>query len=369
MEALLELLKGIEEHINYLVLGVPLYRIAAALTVFMFFVFLRKLFVLIVVSLIRRLTQRTATRIDDLVLEALKKPFGYLFIALGISLALFIAGLDKGLSLKVLRSFLILVIFWASYNLIVAFEPYIYRFAEKFGREFAKEVGSFLIKLAKAFVLVVGVVAILQEWGINVSTLIASLGIGGLAVALAAKDTAANLFGGLTILADKSLGIGDWVKVGSVEGIVEDIGMRTTKIRTFEKSLITVPNQVFANNPVENFSRRGVRRIKMYIGLTYDTSLNQMRAILRDIKDMLHNHEGIAKDQLIMVYFEKFGDSSLDIFIYCFTNTSNWQKYLEIRQDVNLRIMEIVEKHGSSFAFPSRSLYIEKLPRELEDSR
>ncbi len=368
MEALLELFKSFEEHINYLVLGVPLYRIATALVVFMFFVFLRKLFVLIVVGMIRKLTRKTATQIDDLVLEALRKPVGYMFIALGISIALLIAGLDKGISLKILKSFLILVIFWASYNLIIAFEPYIYRFAEKFGREFAKEVGNFLIKLAKAFVIVVGVVAILQEWGINVSTLIASLGIGGLAVALAAKDTAANLFGGLTILADKSLGIGDWVKVGGVEGIVEDIGMRTTKIRTFEKSLITVPNQVFANNPVENFSRRGVRRIKMYIGLTYDTSLKQMRAILEDIRSMLRNHEGIAKDQLIMVYFEKFGESSLDIFIYCFTNTSNWAKYLEIREDVNLKIMEIVEKHGSAFAFPSRSVYVEKLPSAGESS-
>ncbi len=362
MESFLQLVSRFEEHINYLILGLPLYRIALAVIIFLFFIFLRKLFVLIVVSFIKKLTQKTATEIDDLFLEALKRPVSYLFVAVGISLALYFLGVEKGFIVRLFRSFLILAVFWTSYNLIVVFEPLIYRFAEKFGRDFAKEVGSFLIKLAKAFVLVVGVVAILQEWGINVSTLIASLGVGGLAVALAAKDTAANLFGGLTILADKSLGIGDWIKVNDVEGIVEDIGMRTTKVRTFEKSLITVPNQVFANNPVENFSRRGVRRIKMYIGLTYDTSSEQMKGILKDIRDMLHNHPGIAKDQLIMVFFEKFGDSSLDVFIYCFTNTANWAKYLEIREDVNLKIMEIVERHGSSFAFPSRSIYVEKMP-------
>ncbi len=366
MEALLELIRGIEKHINYVVLGVPLYKLTLSVVIFLFFVFLRKLFVLIVIGFIRKLTQRTATQIDDLLLEALKRPVSYVFIAIGISLSLYVVGVEENIVFKILKTFLIVGLFWASYNLIIGFEPYIYRFAEKFGKEFAREVGSFLVKLAKAFVIVVGAVAILQEWGINVSTLIASLGIGGLAVALAAKDTAANLFGGLTILADKSLGIGDWVKVGGVEGIVEDIGMRTTKVRTFEKSLITVPNQVFATNPVENFSRRGVRRIKMYLGLTYETTSQQMRSILEDIRRMLHEHPGIAKDQLIMVYFERFNDSSLDIFVYCFTNTANWAKYLEIREDVNLKIMEIVEKNGSSFAFPSRSVYVEKMPEFKE---
>ena len=148
--------------------------------------------------------------------------------------------------------------------------------------------------------------------------------------------------------------------------------MRTTKIRTFEKSLITVPNQYIANNPIENFSRRNVRRIKMTIGLVYDTPGETMKKILKDIKEMLENHPGIAKDQTLLVFFDKFNDSSLDIFIYTFTNTANWIEYMAIKEDINLKIMEIVEKNGSSFAYPSQSIYIEKVPEKLtffDDSR
>ena len=175
----------------------------------------------------------------------------------------------------------------------------------------------------------------------------------------------ANLFGGLTVLIDKSMKVGDWIKIGDVEGIVEDIGLRTSKIRTFEKSLIIIPNQVLANQSLENFSRRNVRRIKMVIGVTYSTTREQMVKILEDIRTMLKNHPGIAKNQLLMVYFTDFGDSSLNIFIYCFTNTADWEKYLAIREDVNLKIMEIIEKHGAEFAFPSTSIYVEKLPEFL----
>jgi len=147
-----------------------------------------------------------------------------------------------------------------------------------------------------------------------------------------------------------------------VEGTVEDIGMRTTKIRSFEKSLITVPNQIVSNSPIENFSRRGVRRIKMQIGLTYGTSRDQVNAIVKEIREMLHNHEKISQKETLLVNFESFGDSSLNIFIYTFTDTSNWERYLNIREDIHLKIMQIVEENGSSFAFPSRSIYVEQMP-------
>jgi MscS family membrane protein len=206
----------------------------------------------------------------------------------------------------------------------------------------------------------IALVIILQIWNIDVSAFIASLGLGGLAFALAAKDTAANLFGGLTLLADKSLKMKDWIKVEGVEGVVEEIGLRTTKIRTFEKSLITVPNQILANTPVENFSRRGIRRIKFRVGLTYDTSSEDIKKIVADINKMLKEHKDIAQDSSMHVRFDKFEDSSLSIFVYTFTSTANWARYLEIKEDVNIKVMKIVEDHKSSFAFPSQTLYIEK---------
>ena len=238
----------------------------------------------------------------------------------------------------------------------------VYQATGRFNKDLSKEVGNFIIAMIKIVVGGIGLAGMLMVWGINVTAVIASLGLGGLAFALAAKDTASNLFGSFALIADKSIRIGEWVKVGGVEGVVEDVGMRTTKVRSFQKSLITVPNSIVANNPIENFSRRGIRRIKMHIGLTYATNSEQISKIMVDIKDMLKAHEGISQKDSLMVNFDTFGDSSLDIFIYTFTKTANWAKYLAIREDINLQIMKIVEDNGSSFAFPSQSIYIEQMP-------
>ena len=205
---------------------------------------------------------------------------------------------------------------------------------------------------------------ILNNWGVNVTGIVASLGLGGLAFALAAKDTAANLFASIALLLDNSIESGEWIKVAGVEGVVEGVGMRTTKIRSFQKSLFTVPNHLIANNPIENFSRRGVRRIKMNVGLTYDTSSSQLENIVFEIREMLQHHPKISQKETLLVNFNSFGDSALDIFIYAFTYTSQWDHYLNIREDVHLNIIQIVEKNGSSFAFPSQSLYVESLPNE-----
>jgi len=143
--------------------------------------------------------------------------------------------------------------------------------------------------------------------------------------------------------------------------------MRTTKIRSFKKSLITLPNQMLANSPIENFSRRGIRRIKMTIGVTYSTTSEQMEKILTEITTMLRNHKDIAQKETLLVNFTSFGDSSLDIFIYTFSNTANWEKYMNIKEDVNLKIMKIIEENGSDFAFPSRSLYVESMPTSINN--
>lgn len=362
MDSLIKSIKTLTEYLNYVIFGIPLYKVALAFLIFLLSIFLRKFFVLVVVRFIERLAKKSSTELDDLLISITSKPLSFLIIICGLFLSFLILGMEHGIIARLIKSLIIIVISWTLYNLVIGLSDYIYHFTEKFGEEISRELGSFLIKLFKIFAIGIGVLAILQEWGINISAVIASLGIGGLAFALAAKDTAANLFGGLTVLVDKTMKVGDWIKIGDVEGIVEDIGLRTSKIRSFEKSLIVIPNQILANQSLENFSRRNVRRIKMIIGVTYSTTREQMVKILNEIRAMLKTHPGIAKDQLLMVYFTDFGDSSLNIFVYCFTNTAEWEKYLAIREEVNLKIMEIIEKNGASFAFPSTSIYVEKLP-------
>ncbi|WP_051920694.1 mechanosensitive ion channel family protein [Thermodesulfobacterium hydrogeniphilum] len=362
MEPFMKFFQDVSHYLNFIILGVPIYKIALSIGVFLLSIFLRKVFVVVIFRVVERFVKKTSTEIDDIILQIISKPLTFLFIIGGIFFALLILGIEHIIISKILKTLFIFVFAWILYNAVIISESYIYSFAEKFGKEISQEIGSFFIKLCKIFIIGLATLSILQDWGINVSAVIASLGLGGLAFALAAKDTVANLFGGLTVLIDKTMKIGDWIKIGDMEGIVEDIGLRTTKIRSFEKSLITIPNQMLANQFLENFSKRNVRRIKMIIGVTYDTTREQMVKILEEIRNMLKNHPKIAKDQLLMVYFTDFGDSSLNIFIYCFTNTAVWEEYLAIKEDVNLKIMEIIERNGASFAFPSTSIYVEKLP-------
>ncbi|SFV67627.1 Potassium efflux system KefA protein / Small-conductance mechanosensitive channel [hydrothermal vent metagenome] len=250
-------------------------------------------------------------------------------------------------------------IFWGILAISEAIKELFHTLAKRFSHDLYQEVGNFILTIVKILIIGVGLGAILQVWGINITALVASLGIGGLAFALAAKDAASNLFGSFSLLADKSIRIGEWIKIEGTEGIVEDIGMRTTKIRSFGKSLITLPNQILANNPIENFSRRGVRRIKMNIGLTYNTSSTQVLNIVKEIRYMLHNHPDISQKETLLVHFNAFGDSALNIFIYTFTSTANWESYLKIREDIHIQVMKIVEENHSHFAFPSQSIYIE----------
>ncbi|SFV51718.1 Potassium efflux system KefA protein / Small-conductance mechanosensitive channel [hydrothermal vent metagenome] len=346
---------------NYTVLNTPLYKFAIAFGIFFFFLIAKKFFSLSIIKSVEFFVGKTKTDIDDNILKALIDPLNTLFLLFGIYFGAMSIDLHKLLS-PFLKAAFTFLFFWILFNLIKSFEGDILAL---FGKRISKEISLFFVKALKIFVLALGLVAVLQTFGINVSAFIASLGLGGLAFALAAKDTAANLFGGFAILTDNIFKIGDWIKIGSVEGIVEDIGMRTTKIRAFDKRLIVVPNATIANSAVDNFSRRDRRRIKMRIGLTYSTSTQTMQKILREIREMLQNHPQIHKEPLF-VYFDEFGASSLDLFFYLFTKTAVWEEYLQIREDINLKIIEIVQKNGSDFAFPSQSIYFEN---ELEITR
>jgi len=340
--------------LNYTFLNVPLYKFVISFVVFFLFLFARKIFTITIIKTAKLFVGKTKTDIDDKILDSLIKPLDFLFIIFGLHIASMVLNIDTYM-IVFTKGMMIFALFWFLYNLILSFEKDILSI---FNKRVSQEIGLFLTKSLKVFVIALGIVAVLQNFGINVSAFIASLGLGGLAFALAAKDTAANLFGGFAILTDNIFKIGDWIKVGSVEGIVEDIGMRTTKIRAFDKRLIVMPNATIANSAVDNFSRRDRRRINMRIGLTYSTTPAQMQKILEETREMLANHPMIHDDP-IFVYFDQFDDSSLSLFFYLFTKTAVWEEYLKIREDINLKIIDIVERNGSSFAFPSQSIYFE----------
>lgn len=216
-----------------------------------------------------------------------------------------------------------------------------------------------LAKLGHLIVIVAAILTIMQTLGFSVSGLLAAGGIGGFAIGYAAKDILANFFGGLTIYLDRPFSVGDWIRSPDrdIEGTVEKISWRHTRIRRFNKNPIYVPNAVFTTITVENPSRMSNRRIKLNIGIRYD-DVGEMAAIVAAVKAMLAQHEDIDEGKTLIVNFNTFNASSIDFLVYCFTKTSVWETYHEIRQDVLLSIADVIAKHGAEMAFPTQTLHI-----------
>ena len=215
--------------------------------------------------------------------------------------------------------------------------------------------------LAKLAIFIIGLLLIVQNLGGQVGSLLAGLGIGGAAIALASKDTIANLFGSIVIFVDRPFQVGDWVEIGEHEGTIEAVGLRVTRIRTFANSLITVPNSTLTTTAINNWSRMRKRRLKLTLGVTYDATPEQLQAAVQAIREVLKGDARISQD-FMLVNFTNFGASSLDIFIYAFTVTTNWVEYMQTREDLLLTFMVKFRELGLSFAFPSQSIYVESLP-------
>lgn len=220
-------------------------------------------------------------------------------------------------------------------------------------------------RAAKVTIWVLGVVFVVQNMGVDVGSLLAGLGIGGLAFALAAKDTVENLFGSLTIFTDRPFQIGDWVVIGGqTEGVVEEVGFRSTRIRTFYNSVISVPNGKVAHSTIDNYGRRNYRRVKTTLGLTYGSTPEQIEAFTQRIRDHLQANEAVWKGTC-EVHFAAFGASSLDVMVYFFLDVPDWSTELAERSKIYMEFMRIAEDVGVDFAFPSTSLYLESVPAEL----
>ena len=231
------------------------------------------------------------------------------------------------------------------------------------GEEFDLTTVDALGKLARLVTVAVALLTVAQTLGFEITGLLALGGVGGIAVGFAAKDLLANFFGGLTIYLDRPFGVGEWIRSPdkSIEGTVEYISWRHTRIRAFNKNPIYVPNSVFTTIVVENPSRMSHRRIKETIGLRYE-DFAAVPAVVADIRAMLGTHPGIDQSQTLIVNFNQYGPSSLDLLVYTFTRTVVWTEYHEVKQDVLLRIGEIIGRHGAEIAFPTQTLHLKEQP-------
>jgi len=336
-----------------------------SLSILIFFIFLRKPLAHTFISFLHKASAKTKNTLDDDIVIAVEPPVRLIFILIGMYGMLSILNLSTEInefSSSFFHSMYAFTLFWALYRTTNIFNNFIQSVQGKIANRLSADLALFLVKGVKLILVVMGFVIIVQSWGYNFTGFLASLGLGGLAFALAAKDTAANLFGSLVIFSDKPFDVGDWIQTPAVEGTVENIGIRSTRVRTFAKALVAVPNATLANSPITNWSRMTMRRIKMTVGLTYDTNSTQMQNILNQIRQMLKDDPDI-NNKTILINFTDFQDSALGVFCYFFTNTTNWQEYLIVRERMNLNIMKIVEDNKASFAFPSQSVYIESVPQ------
>ena len=308
--------------------------------------------------------QETRIYWDDALVDAARRPLTFLIWIIGLSFAAEIVSNESGAvifgAIDPIRDVgVIFTLVWVLVRFITRTEKNIVLKKEARGEEVDRTTADAIAKLLRISVIITGLLVTLQTLGYSISGVLAFGGIGGIAVGFAAKDLLANFFGGLMIYLDRPFNVGDWIRSPDreIEGTIENIGWRLTRIRTFDKRALYVPNSIFANIAVENPSRMTHRRIKETIGIRYD-DVSKMEAIIDDVKKMLQEHDDIDSNQTLIVNFNDFAPSSLDFFIYTFTKTTNWIRFHEVKQDVLLNVIRIVESHGAECAFPTSTLHI-----------
>ncbi len=322
---------------------------------------LRAVFNALVANRLKSLAQKTKTEADDIAAAAIFSPLGLILPVVGIFLALRTLLVIQPTWLSFadtsFRIASIVVVTWTLFKILDALAVLSSEFTRRTDSKLDDQLIPLLRKAAKAFLLILAFILTAQNLGYSVSGLLAGLGIGGLALAMAAKDTLANLFGSLMILIDRPFHVGDWITFTGGDGVVEEIGLRSTRVRTFAKTVVSIPNAALANATVENHSLMPKRRIKFTLGVTYESTVQQVETLVERIEDYLKNNSDIDQE-FMLVKFTSFKESSLDLFIYCFTVTTDWTQHLSVRQDVNLKVMGLVEELGMEIAYPTQTVHL-----------
>lgn len=321
---------------------------------------IRQIVTKVLFSLLRKLASRTESTLDDKLFPVLEAPVAAFITVSGLFAAFKVLKLTPELDLATGYGSTIafsLVVFW---GLLRAFNA-ILNHVHEVAAEKQMSIAAFMPWIKKTLVVifvVFGALMIAQNLGVDVKALLAGLGLGGLAFALAAQDTLANIFGSVVVATDQPFRMGETVKVAGHTGAVEDIGLRSTKIRLTDKSLVIVPNKTMASEAIVNLSRFTQRRVDQVIGLTYDTTVEQMEAILGDFRAMLGAEDGVQKETFD-VNFTDYAASSLNILIAYHTSDPDYRKHLQLRERINLKIMRAVAARGLSMAFPTQTLLLD----------
>ena len=356
-------------------LGIATWQYIAVFLWIFIGLFFKKVFEFVLDNYIRKITQRTKFSWDDDLLEEIEKPLGFIFLMIFFSITYtnFQLPITFNLYLSIILEISISTsVIWLFYNLSGVFAKYLTVITNRTENKLDDQLVPLIRKSLRFFVVIMGIILILQNNGYNVASLIAGLGIGGLAVALAARDTLANFFGSITIFLDRPFRIGDWVTIGNVEGVVEEVGFRSTLIRTFYNSLVSVPNSNVSNSDIDNYGMREYRRLKTVLNLTYATTPEQIEAFVEGIKAIVKANKNFRQN-FYEVHFTTFGTHSLDILVYVFFKVPDWSTELQQRHNFLLEVLRLAKELGVEFAFPTQTLHLDSVysekPRKIGDSR
>ena len=342
------------------ILGVDIFQILIGVGIFLLFLIFRGIISKLIIKKLELISKRTTNKLDDTFVKSMVGPARFLPIVLGF----FIASYYMTFSVEgrevvdtINRTLITILIFWVIHQII---EPISY-ILSGLDQILTRELIGWIIKSLKILIFILGLAAVLELWGIKIGPIIAGLGLFGVAVALGAQDLFKNLISGILVLVEKRFKIGDWISVdGVIEGIVEKIGFRSTTIRKFDKSLAIIPNFQFAENAVVNVSETSNWLISWNITLQYDTTVEQLKTIRNEIEKYILESKDFDTKVGVAVRVDKFSDSSIDMYVRCFTNSRSWNDWLSVKERLAIKIKEIVEGNKASFAFPSQSIYVEK---------
>jgi MscS family membrane protein len=340
--------------------GVDIFQILIGIGIFFIFLIFRGIISKVIIKRLKAIAKKTTNKLDDTFVNAMEGPARFLPIVLGFFIASYYMSFgDDGRAVvdTINRTLITILIFWLIHQII---EPISY-ILSGLDKMLTRELIGWIIKSLKILVFILGLAAVLELWGIKIGPIIAGLGLFGVAVALGAQDLFKNLISGILVLVEKRFKIGDWILVeGIIEGIVEKIGFRSTTIRKFDKSLAIIPNFQFAENAVVNVSETSNWLISWIITLQYDTTIDQLKTVRNEIENYINKSEDYNISIGVAVRIDKFSDSSIDMYVRCFTKTDSWNEWLSVKERLAIEIKQIVEKNKASFAFPSQSIYIEK---------